>query len=61
MEVDEIKAEDNFKLDLGMSSFDSMCMVNDIKSEFGVELKAVDFVNNKTVGEMADYIDSVTK
>ena len=61
MEADEIKSEDNFKLDLGMSSFDSMCMVNDIKSEFGVELKAVDFVNNKTVGEMADYIDSVTK
>ena len=61
MEVDEIKAEDNFKLDLGMSSFDSMCMVNDIKSEFGVELKAVDFVNNKTVGEMADYIESIAE
>ena len=61
MEVDEIKAEDNFKLDLGMSSFDSMCMVNDIKSEFGVELKAVDFVNNKTVGEMANYIESIAE
>ena len=61
VEVDEIKAEDNFKLDLGMSSFDSMCMVNDIKSEFGVELKAVDFVNNKTVGEMADYIESIAE
>ncbi|MBR3836354.1 MAG: acyl carrier protein [Clostridia bacterium] len=59
MEVDEIKAEDNFKLDLGMSSFDTMCMVNDIKNEFGVELKAVDFLNNKTVGEMADYIASL--
>ena len=61
VEVDEIKAEDNFKLDLGMSSFDSMCMVNDIKSEFGVELKAVDFVNNKTVGEMANYIESIAE
>lgn len=61
MEVDEIKAEDNFKLDLGMSSFDTMCMVNDIKSEFGVELKAVDFVNNKTVGEMANYIESIAE
>ena len=59
MEVDEIKAEDNFKLGLGMSSFDTMCMVNDIKNEFGVELKAVDFLNNKTVGEMADYIASL--
>ena len=61
VEVDEIKAEDNFKLDLGMSSFDTMCMVNDIKTEFGVELKAVDFLNNKTVGEMADYIASICK
>lgn len=59
MEVDKIKAEDNFKLDLGMSSFDTMCMVNDIKTEFGVELKAVDFLNNKTVGEMAKYIETL--
>ena len=59
VEVDEIKAEDNFKLDLGMSSFDTMCMVNDIKTEFGVELKAVDFVNNKTVGEMAKHIETL--
>ena len=44
-----------------MSSFDTMCMVNDIKSEFGVELKANDFVNNKTVGEMAKYIESIAE
>ena len=61
VEVDEIKAEDNFKLDLGMSSFDTMCMVNDIKKEFGVELKANDFVNNKTVGEMAKHIESIAE
>ena len=59
VEADEIKAEDNFKLDLGMSSFDTMCLVGDIKNEFGVELKAVDFVNNKTVGEMAAYLEEI--
>lgn len=59
MEADEIKAEDNFKSDLGMSSFDTMCMVGDIKSVLGVELKATDFVKNKSVGEMAAYIDSI--
>ena len=58
VEADEITGEDNFKLDLGMSSFDTICLVSDIKNEFGVELKAVDFVNNKTVGEMAKYIDT---
>ncbi len=61
MEVDEIKSEDNFKFDLGMSSFDTMCMVNDIKNELGVDLTAVDFIKYKTVGEMAEYIASVKK
>ncbi len=56
MEVDEIKSEDNFKLDLGMSSFETMCLVTDIKDEFGIELKAADFIKHKTVGEMSDYL-----
>lgn len=59
VEIDEIKAEDNFRLDLGMSSFDTMCLVNDIQDTFGVELQAVDFVNCKTVGEMAEYLDTI--
>lgn len=59
VEADEIKSEDNFKLDLGMSSFDTMCLVGDIQNEFGVELKAVDFLNNKTVGEMAAYLEKI--
>ncbi len=42
-----------------MSSFDTMCLVGDIKDEFGVELKANDFINNKTVGEMAAYLEEI--
>lgn len=61
VEVDEIKSEDNFRLDLGLSSFDTMCLVGDIKNEFGVELKAIDFVNNKTVGEMAEFLEKNCK
>lgn len=57
MEVDEIKAEDNFKLDLGMSSFDIVCVITDVKAELGVELTAADFIKNKTVGEMASRIE----
>ena len=57
MEVDEIKAEDNFKLDLGMSSFDIVCVITDVKAELGVELTAADFIKNKTVGEMAKRIE----
>ena len=59
VEADEIKSEDNFKLDLGMSSFDTVCMVEDIREEFDVELTVADFINNKTVGQMAEYISSI--
>ena len=56
MEADEIKSEDSFKLDLGMSSFDTMCMVAEIESTMGVKLTAADFIKHKTVDEMAKYI-----
>lgn len=56
MEADEIKNEDNFKLDLGMSSFDTMCMVSEIKTVLGVDLTVADFIKHKTVGDMAGYI-----
>lgn len=59
MEADEIKAEDSFKLDLGMSSFDTMCMVAEIESALKVKLTAADFIKHKTVGEMAKHIASL--
>ncbi len=59
MEADEIKSEDNFKSDLGLGSFDTMCLVNDLKSEYGIELQAKDFVDYKTVGKMAEYIAGI--
>jgi acyl carrier protein len=46
VEVEDITPESNFRADLEMSSFDTMCLVNDIQDTFGVELQAVDFVNN---------------
>jgi len=59
VEADEIKSEDSFKLDLGMSSFDTMCLITDIDAELGIKLKPTDFVSHKTVGEMTDYIASL--
>ena len=59
MEADEIKAEDNFKLDLGLSSFDTVCMTEDIKAAFGVTLTAADFIKHKTVGSMAEHINTM--
>ena len=59
MEADEIKSEDGFKSDLGLSSFDTMCLITDVEVELGVKLKPTDFVTHKTVGEMAAYIASL--
>ena len=59
VEVDEIKAEDNFKLDLGMSSFDTVCLVSGMNAGFGIEVKPTDFIKYKTVGEMFEYISKL--
>ena len=58
VEADEITADTSFKKDLGLSSFDTVCMIDDIKTDLGVKLEPADFVKYKTVGEMADYIES---
>ncbi len=60
VEADEITAASSFKADLGMSSFDTMCLITDIEVEFGIKLKPTDFIANKTVGEMAAYIASLS-
>lgn len=60
VEEDEITAESSFKADLGMSSFDIMCLITDIEVEFSVKLRPTDFIAYKTVGEMADYIASLS-
>lgn len=59
VEADEITADTSFKKDLGLSSFDTVCMIEEIKTEIGVKLEPVDFVKYKTVGAMAEYIESL--
>ena len=49
VEVDEITQSSSFRNDLGMSSFDTMCLITDIEVELGVKLKPTDFINYKTV------------
>ena len=55
----EIKATSKFNDDLGMSSFDIMCLITDIEVELGVKLKPTDFIIHNTVGKIAVYIDSL--
>ena len=61
VEADEINRDSDMKHDLGVASFDTVCIVDDIKKKFGVKLETSDFVKYKTVGEMADYIESLKK
>ncbi len=53
---EEITADTSLKSGLGMSSFDLVCLAEDIHNEFGVELNADVFRKCDTIGELADYI-----
>lgn len=61
VEADEITAETTFKKDLGFSSFDTMCMIDEIEKTLGVTVEPGDFITYKTVGSMAKYIQEKKK
>ena len=58
---EEITEASRFKTDLGLSSFDVVCMIDEIEDETGVRIDIKDFVNYKTVGEMAKYLQEVVR
>ena len=53
---EEITEASKFRTDLGLSSFDTVCMIDEIEEAIGVKIDIKDFVTYKTVGEMAGYI-----
>ena len=57
-EDDVINADTNLMMDLGLSSFDAACIIDEVESEMGVSVSVKDFYKYKTVGELADYIAS---
>lgn len=58
-EEEVIERSTSFKTDLALSSFDIVCMIDEIEAATGVRIEIKDFVTYKTVGEMADYIASL--
>lgn len=46
----------SFKNDLELSSFDVVCIIDEIDSSLGVKLQPRDFAKHKTLGEMTEYI-----
>lgn len=59
VEADEFCESTHFKNDLSLSSFDVVCIANDIEMTFGVKISPKDFIKHKTVGDMASYIESL--
>ena len=54
---DEITADTDIKSGLGMSSFDLVCLSEEIFDEFGVKLNAEVFRDCDTIGKLADYLE----
>lgn len=53
---EEITSDTKIKEDLGMSSFDLVCLAEDIFGQFGVRLTADNFRQCKTVGSLTGFI-----
>lgn len=58
---EDITEESRLAEDLGLSSYDIMCILGDLENEFGVTVNEADIVDIRTVGEAVDYIESLMK
>lgn len=58
-EFDKIKGSSRFKEDLGLSSFDIMCIITDIEVYIGVKLIPSKFKEYNTVAELAEFIEKL--
>ena len=61
LDPDEIKLEDNFTVDLGAESVQSIEMVAMFEEEFGIEMEEDAALSVETVGKAAEYIAQVCK
>lgn len=56
---DEITAESRFIEDLGLNSYDFMCMLGDVEDEFSISVDEAEIVNLRTVGEAIAYFETL--
>ncbi|MBQ9945020.1 MAG: acyl carrier protein [Clostridia bacterium] len=57
-DVDEIPDSASFRKDLGLSSFDTACLITEIRTVMGISLEPADFIKCKTVGALKDYLNT---
>lgn len=53
---EEITENSRLIEDIGLNSYDFMCMLGDLETEFGVTVDETEVVNLRTVGEAIDYL-----
>ena len=59
VEPDAIGPDSRFMEDLGFSSFDFMSMLGEIEDEFDIEADPKKAADLRTVGEAAEYLESL--
>lgn len=56
---EDITEDSNLTDDLGLSSYDIMCVLGELEEEFGVIVDEVEIVDIHTIGEAMTYIKSL--
>ncbi|MDE6664846.1 MAG: acyl carrier protein [Ruminococcus sp.] len=56
---DEITAESRFIEDLGLNSYDFMCMLGDLETELDIAVDEAEVVKIQTVGDAISYIETL--
>lgn len=56
---EEITESARFIEDLNMNSYDFMCLLGDLETEFGVTVDENDVLNIQTVGEAIAYLNTL--
>lgn len=56
---DEITAESRFIEDIGLNSYDFMCMLGDLETELDISVDEAEVVKLQTVGDAIAYIETL--
>ncbi len=56
---DEISTNSRFIEDIGLNSYDFMCMLGEIEEEFNISVDESEIINLHTVGEAISYFESL--
>lgn len=57
--IENLCGSENFKKDLGLSSFDFVNLICMLEEEFGVEIEEEEYRRLNTVDELVSYLGSV--